>query len=357
MGNGTIAGMFGAFSALVLVVPCFWKRRVLCRTVCPSGFCFDTIARIRRKATGSCKSPKILRRFPKLGTLLALFTWAGCCVGAVGFLFLDPFVLFGSLFHSGILIFVFGFLAMLAFAAPSFWCERICPLGGVQDILYVPKSFWNRKAVPNPPAIAEPPSLLRRRMLGRGLLCFLAAVVFGDSLRRTRRIAAESMIHPPGAVQEPYFSALCTRCGNCVRACPSGILKARRFQDGMIVLGTPKVDFVPGWCTEECNACSRACPSGAIKPFSVAEKKDHPLGLAVFTFEYCRLYEDIECSICSRECPHEAISYEWSEEEYRRFVRIDPQKCTGCGRCVVRCPVVGENTEKTEIPLTINPRG
>lgn len=122
-------------------------------------------------------------------------------------------------------------------------------------------------------------------------------------------------------------------------------------------MATPYADFTPEdptWCDEHCRDCSRVCPTGAIQSFEIKDKKNFPFAQAVFVFEYCRLYNDIECSVCGRECPYEAVSYQWSDEEYRRLVVIDKEKCTGCGWCLATCPVVREfGTEKTGSPLKI----
>ena len=56
-------------------------------------------------------------------------------------------------------------------------------------------------------------------------------------LRGRPRPRAE--IRPPWALTEPAFSARCTRCGDCLTACPQKILVAG---DG----GFPTVDFARG---------------------------------------------------------------------------------------------------------------
>lgn len=181
--------------------------------------------------------------------------------------------------------------------------------------------------------------------------CFL--YILGRSTDRLLRQDRLSR-RPPGAIDEATFLALCTRCGACIQACPTGFLKQNKARS-FLEIDCPEVfHSATAWCEHDCTACSQACPTGAIRKFSVRDKKDLKLGRAEFEFERCRLYEDVECSICARECPHEAISYEWSEEEYRRIVVVDDERCTGCGRCAVACPVTREGD--AGFPLKILPR-
>ena len=62
---------------------------------------------------------------------------------------------------------------------------------------------------------------------------------------------------PPWALRpDARFTAQCTRCGDCARACPDGLLRAG---DG----GFPEIRFERGGCTL-CGACREACPSAAF---------------------------------------------------------------------------------------------
>lgn len=367
LGQGSFVGVSPyLLPALVLALPCLALRRVLCRSVCPLGLFLESVGKLRKKTTGSCREPSFLRHFPKLGPFLALFIWLCCLFGVIGLLWLDPFVLFGTLFRQNCpAVYVLAVLAVLAWFAPTFWCRCLCPLGGTQDLLFLPRRFFTERSSPvqTDVRMGVRPGfrrrLLRRRLLHRGLLFSGLAFLFGYFFHRGRILIAALRLRPPGAIAEPFFSTLCSRCGACVQVCPTRILKPERSLDmlgdplALNRFATPMLAIEPGWCRDDCNACSRACPSGAIVPFTLEEKPNFPMGRAVLTFENCRLYDDVECSVCARECPYEAVDYVWSEEEYRRIVRIDVEKCTGCGRCVVTCPVVREGAPA---PLTVLPR-
>ena len=66
----------------------------------------------------------------------------------------------------------------------------------------------------------------------------------------------EPPLRPPWSVAEDIFTDVCTRCGECLAACPEKILIRG---DG----GFPGVDFQRGECTF-CRACVDACPEPAF---------------------------------------------------------------------------------------------
>jgi MinD superfamily P-loop ATPase len=80
------------------------------------------------------------------------------------------------------------------------------------------------------------------------------------------------------------------------------------------------------------------CPSGAIARLAQSEKKTTRMGLAKVEADLCLLTDNRECSICRNCCPYEAITTVWSEEEYTMVLKIDPDRCPGCGACQVACP-------------------
>ena len=107
------------------------------------------------------------------------------------------------------------------------------------------------------------------------------------------------------------------------------------------------------YCREDCANCSDACPTGAIAPFTVEQKTEFPIGVAKLEPVYCLLYENRECEICKRHCPYEAISFEWSEEEYITLPSVDRTKCTGCGRCQTICPGFNSYERKADPSLPV----
>jgi ferredoxin-type protein NapF len=59
----------------------------------------------------------------------------------------------------------------------------------------------------------------------------------------------------PGRWRKNSFIDACSRCGDCVRPCPTRII--------VIVRGFPELDFKRGECTF-CGACAAACKDGAL---------------------------------------------------------------------------------------------
>jgi ferredoxin-type protein NapF len=142
-------------------------------------------------------------------------------------------------------------------------------------------------------------------------------------LRGRPRPRAE--IRPPWALPEPTFSDRCTRCGDCLRACPQRILVAG---DG----GFPTVDFARGECTF-CGACATAC-----QPSALVRHDGQPawpyralLGAA------CLALHGSECRVCGDFCDARAIRFA-PRIGGSPLPAIDKDSCTGCGACVAPCP-------------------
>jgi ferredoxin-type protein NapF len=133
-------------------------------------------------------------------------------------------------------------------------------------------------------------------------------------------------IRPPWALDEAAFIDTCTRCNDCLGACPEHIVVTA---DG----GFPTIDFRQGGCTF-CGDCVSACKPGALKK----SEGRQPWMLKASIGPACLPAKGVECRICGDYCDTRAI----------RFVprlggsplpEIVPENCTGCGACVAPCPV------------------
>jgi MauM/NapG family ferredoxin protein len=168
----------------------------------------------------------------------------------------------------------------------------------------------------------------------------LALAIGAGCAAAARRIAPNSSksLRPPGALEEQAFAGLCTRCGNCIRACPYHIIQRDASIAGWATLLAPTLSFEKDYCREDCTLCTQVCPSGALAPLSQDQKANMQLGLPRVDMDICLLAEDRECAACMRWCPYEAIRYVFSEATYSLAPVIDPKKCNGCGACQLACP-------------------
>lgn len=312
-----------------------FRRRWFCRWVCPTGLCADAASRLGRRCGRNCP------QLPAVGVWIALITLGGACLGYPVFLWLDPLAMLAAPFNLGTRdlgwlpwISAAGMLAVLGISLQwsGVWCLRLCPLGGLQELLNQVRRALLTERKPAAGGDAHPASVARRAVLGS--MIGLA----GAWLARTAGIANRRPLRPPGALEELKFVGLCVRCGNCLRACPSRVLVADSGEHGLAGLLTPRIRFDSDYCREDCTACMDVCPSGAIERHPLSEKPELRIGLAGVDMNVCLLGEDHECSVCARACPFEAISYVFSKAEYILIPRIDPKRCPGCGACEVACP-------------------
>lgn len=224
-------------------------------------------------------------------------------------------------------------LLIVTLAVPGIWCGRLCPLGATQELLAMPRRLISRRrrGRSEPSDGAEQP-MSRRSLLAVGVGAVWAAVtvkVLGRGPRRPLR--------PPGAVEEARFTGLCVRCGQCVRACPTGIIRPDAGRYGAASFLTPVVRYDQSHCLEDCLRCTEVCPSGAIRRLSPQSKPSARIGLAKVDESICLVGGGQECSVCVDHCPYEAIRVLFDEEYYAASLRIDAGKCNGCGICEVVC--------------------
>lgn len=129
-------------------------------------------------------------------------------------------------------------------------------------------------------------------------------------------------IRPPGAIAALEFAQRCNRCGDCLSACPQGILVDE--EDGL-----PAVNLQAGACTF-CNACAEACETGALQP------ADGWLWRATATTD-CLSGRGITCRTCEDHCDAQAIRFRLRVGGLSEPI-FDAETCTGCGACVAACP-------------------
>jgi ferredoxin-type protein NapF len=135
-------------------------------------------------------------------------------------------------------------------------------------------------------------------------------------------------IRPPWALPEAAFTAQCTRCDDCVTACPDSLI-ARGSG------GYPEIDFRRGACTF-CRKCVDACRASAFQAGPVGGHL--PWAHRAVIGAGCLAANGVVCRACGDHCETGAIRFRLAPGG-RSFAQVELARCTGCGGCVGICPV------------------
>jgi ferredoxin-type protein NapF len=299
------------------------------------GWACDRVSAVRRS-----KGPS-LKKVPPVGKWLAISSLLAALAGIPLFVWLDPMSIFNSFFTVfsrdlalPLILSLMGLPLILAMhlVFPDLWCSKLCPLGGLQDEM----TTIRKLAAYRPESDRD-----RKRRVSAGRRLFLSSgggLLAGFLLPSFLKPATKAYLQPPGAQAPDRFNTLCLRCGNCIKACPTGILHQHMDTSDLLSWMVPEIAFRDSYCLETCNLCSRVCPSGAISPFSTAAKSNLVIGIARVEADKCLLAKNKECDRCKAVCTYDAIRIETGDIFRNGQVVIDGEKCTGCGACAVICP-------------------
>lgn len=147
------------------------------------------------------------------------------------------------------------------------------------------------------------------------------------------RRPAKPFVRPPGAVEEGRFLELCTRCDDCLKACPEWVIRKAGPEFGSLQEGRPVLLPKENPCLFcEGIPCAEACRTGALVPPGPGVR----IGLAVVDPARCYMGRGQPCDYCVKECPvrPKAISL----GPPGKPAAVDPLACTGCGECAQICP-------------------
>ena len=170
-----------------------------------------------------------------------------------------------------------------------------------------------------------------------------AKVVVDQTEARIEKRAAR-YIRPPFALNEMDFLLACTRCHDCIAACPHEVVFPLSARLGMEVVSTPALDLLNGAC-HLCEdwPCVNACEPGALKLPESEEGRETEdedaapvrlprLAEARIDPAHCLPYSGPECGACDSVCPVPG-AIEWNQTR----PCINQEICTGCALCRQIC--------------------
>ena len=154
---------------------------------------------------------------------------------------------------------------------------------------------------------------------------------------------AHQWIRPPYACVELDFLIKCTRCGDCIEACPHNVLFPLPAKFGLQAAATPAMDLVnkgchlcADWpCVEACQDDALALPTARDDEEKKSDALQPPrLAIATIDKDKCLPYLGPECGACADSCPVPgALTWDGPRPN------IDANICAGCAMCREVCVV------------------
>lgn len=138
-------------------------------------------------------------------------------------------------------------------------------------------------------------------------------------------------LRPPGAVGEAFFLERCTKCGDCIKACPPGAIVAHDGDATPVLFA----DRSPCLLCED-FPCIAACATGALLPVDgIAQVR---MGTAVVSHRFCTAGQG--CHACVSKCPTNALAMDVASLQ----LIVVAEACVGCGVCEMVCNTVNDRT-------------
>jgi ferredoxin-type protein NapF len=293
---------FAIFAMFLLIIGLsFWVRRMWCRHLCPLGALLGLTSRFSLwgRVVDESKCIKCLK------------CESACPIDAVR---------------------CEGLSTDKSRCELSFECADACPTNAVHFGLKPKTEVYNPG---------------RRAFLTVAGITILSGAFLHTSV--SRREKNQSLVRPPGSQEENNFLALCSRCGQCMKVCPTNVLQPSLFAAGPEGLFTPQMNFDLGYCDWACNECTKVCPTGAIIHLPLSRKRKFKAGRAYIDRNRCIPWADSKnCLVCEELCPLPAKAILFKEQRVltpkKELVIVkQPQviadRCIGCGICEFNCPV------------------
>jgi len=189
----------------------------------------------------------------------------------------------------------------------------------------------------------------RRQFFQKALHKAAETVVKQGDARVTAR--ASRWIRPPYAIAELEFLLTCTRCSDCITACPHAVIFPLASRLGAEVAGTPALDLLnkgchlcPDW------PCVNACTTGALQrsvEADTGEMSDPLLARVKINTSMCLPYQGPECGVCVEVCPVVGALQLQQDKPV-----INQSVCTGCAMCREVCIVEGKAIDVMSVYAT-----
>lgn len=119
---------------------------------------------------------------------------------------------------------------------------------------------------------------------------------------------------PPFAAREDLFVAACNGCGQCVSACPNGLIRLKKNQAVL------EIDYAPCYL---CGKCAEVCPTHALHLSFPADTLLRPQFSSV-----CLIKQHQFCTDCQSVYSKQAISAD---------LTVNDEQCNGCCECKIAC--------------------
>ena len=144
-------------------------------------------------------------------------------------------------------------------------------------------------------------------------------------------------LRPPGAVEEPVFLERCTKCADCVEACPHQAIQLLPIHETPVIFPAE----TPCQLCEDLP-CIAACETDALLPL----RSVHEVTMGIARVSPNRCTAGNGCNACVSKCPTEAISMNFGNF----VVVVDESQCVGCGMCQFICRTVNDREAIHVVP-------
>ncbi|NMC32132.1 MAG: 4Fe-4S binding protein [Veillonellaceae bacterium] len=197
-------------------------------------------------------------------------------------------------------------------------CSESCPAGQFE----ISNRLLSAPSSPSPQT-----AFTRREVLRSGGALLLA----GAATPLLARPTDANPLRPPGSREEDDFLSRCSRCGRCIKVCPSQCIQPMPITSGASLFLTPHIIPRQARC-ELCRQCQQVCPTGAIEQVPIPQVL---MGRAVIDHSQCLGWAHGKlCLVCKEQCPQHAI-----DSDAQNRPSVQKEKCVGCGGCENACPV------------------